>query len=648
MEKGNLSIHSENILPIIKKWLYSDADIFVRELVSNACDAILKLRKLSDLGEAPNLPKDEKYEICVRTDKENKTITFEDNGVGMTADEIKEYINQIAFSGASAFLEKYQDKIGADNEIIGHFGLGFYSCFMVADKVQIDTLSWQDGATAARWLCDGGIEYEMSDGKRTSRGTTITLFVGDEHAEYLEEFNLRATLTKYCSFLPVEIYLNPPTDEYVEKVETAEKVEILDADGEKLDEKDEKVEKAERKPLNDTSPLWLKSANDCSDEDYKAFYKQVFMDFNEPLFWIHLNMDYPFRLKGILYFPKLKHELEYIEGQVKLYNNQVYVADNIKEVIPEYLLLLKGVMDCPDLPLNVSRSFLQNDGYVKKMSGYISRKVADKLNSLNKKDGEKYQSYWDDISPFIKYGCIKEADFYDKIKAAVLYKTTNGDYVNLEEFLARNAEKTGKTVFYVSDDQLQAQYIKMFKEQQLEALYLTTKLDNPFISYVENYEREKEVQFNRIDSDLSTALKQDKAATEEETKQQEEVEKLFQEILANKNLKVQIETLKSESISAVVLLSEQVRRMQEMSRAYGGMESLQGMFGGDAETLVLNRSNKLVQALFKLKDEQSRRDDTELISRQIYDLAMMSHKPLPNEQMTKFIERSNLILERIL
>ncbi|MCL1987179.1 MAG: molecular chaperone HtpG [Firmicutes bacterium] len=648
LEKGNLSIHSENILPIIKKWLYSDADIFVRELVSNACDAILKLRKLSDLGEAPNLPKDEKYEICVRTDKENKTITFEDNGVGMTADEIKEYINQIAFSGASAFLEKYQDKIGADNEIIGHFGLGFYSCFMVADKVQIDTLSWQDGATAARWLCDGGIEYEMSDGKRTSRGTTITLFVGDEHAEYLEEFNLRATLTKYCSFLPVEIYLNPPTDEYVEKVETAEKVEILDADGEKLDEKDEKVEKAERKPLNDTSPLWLKSANDCSDEDYKAFYKQVFMDFNEPLFWIHLNMDYPFRLKGILYFPKLKHELEYIEGQVKLYNNQVYVADNIKEVIPEYLLLLKGVMDCPDLPLNVSRSFLQNDGYVKKMSGYISRKVADKLNSLNKKDGEKYQSYWDDISPFIKYGCIKEADFYDKIKAAVLYKTTNGDYVNLEEFLARNAEKTGKTVFYVSDDQLQAQYIKMFKEQQLEALYLTTKLDNPFISYVENYEREKEVQFNRIDSDLSTALKQDKAATEEETKQQEEVEKLFQEILANKNLKVQIETLKSESISAVVLLSEQVRRMQEMSRAYGGMESLQGMFGGDAETLVLNRSNKLVQALFKLKDEQSRRDDTELISRQIYDLAMMSHKPLPNEQMTKFIERSNLILERIL
>jgi len=650
LEKGNLSIHSENILPIIKKWLYSDADIFVRELVSNACDAILKLRKLSDLGEAPNVAKGEKYEICVRTDKENKTITVEDNGVGMTADEIKEYINQIAFSGASAFLEKYQDKMGADNEIIGHFGLGFYSCFMVADKVQIDTLSWQDGAAAARWLCEGGIEYEMSDSDRTTRGTTITLFVGDEHAEYLEEFNLRATLTKYCSFLPVEIYLNPPeiSDETSEPAQTAE---ILDTDGESLEletETEPTPPKAERKPINDTAPLWLKSANDCTDDEYKTFYRQVFMDFNEPLFWIHLNMDYPFRLKGILYFPKLKHELEYIEGQVKLYNNQVYVADNIKEVIPEYLLLLKGVMDCPDLPLNVSRSFLQNDGYVKKMSGYISRKVADKLNSLHKKDGEKYRGYWDDISPFIKYGCIKEADFYEKIKAAVLYKTTNGDYVNMEEFLARNAEKTAKKVFYVSDDQLQAQYIKMFREQELEAVYLTTKLDNPFISYIEQYEREQELQFNRIDSDLSTALKQGETATEEETKQKEEVEKLFQEILGNSNLKVDIETLKSESISAVVLLSEQVRRMQEMSRAYGGMDGLQGMFGGDAETLVLNRSNKLVQALFRLKDDQTRKDDTALISQQIYDLAMMSHKPLPNEQMTKFIERSNLILERIL
>ena len=616
MEKGNLSIHSENILPIIKKWLYSDSDIFIREMVSNASDAIMKLKKLSDIGEAPNVPKDEYYAIYVRADKDAKTLTFEDNGVGMTADEIREYINQIAFSGASAFLEKYQDKMGKDNEIIGHFGLGFYSCFMVADRVQIDSLSWQPGAEAAYWQCDGGIEYEMSAGKRTARGTTITLFINDEHKDFLEEYKLRTVLTKYCSFLPVEIFLNP------------------------------KDEENKPEPINDTNPLWLKQPTECTDDEYKDFYRKVFMDFNEPLFWIHLNMDYPFRLKGILYFPKLRHELEYIEGQVKLYNNQVFVADNINEVIPEYLLLLKGVMDCPDLPLNVSRSFLQNDGYVKKMSGYISRKVADKLNSLFKKDREQYQSYWDDVSPFIKYGCLKEKDFYDKIKKAVLYKTTADDYVTLEEFLERNKDKTDKKVFYVSNEQQQAQYIKMFKDQGLEAVYLTTQLDNPFISYIESYEQELEIQFNRIDSDLSSALKETRESTDEEKKQQEDMERLFREILANDQLKVSIETLKSDSISAVILLSEQSRRMQEMSKAYGGMGSFPGMFENE-EALVLNRNNKLVQILSDIKDDPSRKEDVEMIASQIYDLAMMSHKPLSNEQMTRFIERSNKILERV-
>ena len=601
MEKGNLSIHSENILPIIKKWLYSDSDIFVRELVSNASDAIMKFKKLTELGEAE--AQDEKYAIRVIADKEAKTLTFEDNGIGMTADEIKEYINQIAFSGASAFLEKYQDKMQG-GEIIGHFGLGFYSSFMAADRVQIDSLSWQPGAEATLWQCDGGIEYEMSAGTRTTRGTTITLFINEEHEQFLEEYNLRTTLTKYCSFLPVEIFVGE-TEEHI----------------------------------NDTSPLWLKQPNECTDEEYKKFYQQVFIDFNEPLFWIHLNMDYPFRLKGILYFPKLKHELEYSEGQVKLYNNQVFVADNIKEVIPEYLLLLKGVMDCPDLPLNVSRSFLQNDAQVKKMSSYISRKVADKLNSLFKQDREQYQGYWDDISPFIKYGCIREQDFYSKVKASVLYKTTSDDYVTLEEFLERS--KTDKKIFYVSNEQLQSQYIKLFKDQGLEAVFLTSQLDNPFISYVENYESEKEIGFNRIDSDLSDALKDSETS---ENPQQEEIEKFFQQALANEQLKVSIESLKSNTVSAVVLLSEESRRMQEMSRAYGG--GMQGMFENQ-ETLVLNDNSKLVQTLFAIKDDPARKEDADMVTMQIYDLAMMSHKPLSNEQMTRFIERSNKLLERV-
>ena len=654
MEKGNLSIHSENILPIIKKWLYSDADIFVREMVSNGADAITKLKKLADLGEAPGVSSSDAFAIKVFVDKETKTIVFEDNGVGMTADEIREYINQIAFSGASEFLEKYKDKMDRDNEIIGHFGLGFYSSFMVADKVQIDSLSFSEGAVAAKWVCEGGIEYEMGLSDKATRGTVVTLYINEESKDFLEEYKLRSILTKYCSFVPVDIFF--------EAAKPAKDGEAIDADDDFEDEeeeaaeeekkgkkskkpKKEKKEKEEPKPVNDKFPLWLKQTNECTDDEYKEFYRKVFTDFNEPLFWIHLNMDYPFRLKGILYFPKLRHDLEYIEGQVKLYNNQVFVADNIKEVIPEYLLLLKGVMDCPDLPLNVSRSFLQNDGYVKKMSGYISKKVADKLNSLYKKDREKYNGYWDDIAPFIKYGAIKERDFYEKIKEIVLYKTTAGDRATLSEFTERNKEKTDKTVYYVTNEQLQAQYIKMFRDQGMEAVLLTTNLDNPFISYIESYERD--AKFNRIDADISDALKDvdNGEETDGEKKQYEDVEKLFRDILQNEKLKVKVETLKSDGVSSVMLLSEQSRRMQEMSKMFGGME-MPGMFEEEL-TLVLNRNNSLVKILMVIKDESDRKGDVELIARQLYDLAMISHKPLPTDQMTAFIERCNLLLERV-
>jgi len=651
-EKGSLSINSENILPIIKKWLYSDADIFVREMVSNATDAITKLKKLVDIGEAENIAKDESYAIDVTVDKESKTITFEDNGIGMTAEEIREYITQIAFSGANEFLDKYKDKIDKDNEIIGHFGLGFYSAFMVADKVQIDSLSYKEGSAAARWICDGGIEYEMSDSDRTERGTLITLYIGDDGKDYLEEYKLRSTITKYCNFIPVNIFFEAvkPASEVQEQSpeDIGDDIIDVDEDGDavKSDSTEEDIEsKIELpKPVNDTMPLWLKSANECTDEEYKEFYRKVFADFNDPLFWIHLNMDYPYRVKGILYFPKLKNELEYIEGQVKLYNNQVFIADNIKEVIPEFLLLLKGCIDCPDLPLNVSRSFLQNDGYVNKMSGYISKKVGDKLNSLFKKDRENYNKYWDDISPFIKFGAIKERDFYDKIKDSVLYKTTAGDHVSLSEFTERNKDKTDKTVFYVTNEQQQAQYIKMFTDQGLEAVILSTNLDNPFISYVDNYE--KDYTFNRIDSDISGALKdKDDTKEEEKTQTQESFEGLFRSILGNEKLKVQTEILKSETVSAIILLSEQSRRMQEMSKMFGNMD-MPGLYETD-ETLVLNTSNPLVKTLTDLKDQENRKEDVDLICRHLYDLAMMSHKPLQTEQMTQFIERSNKILQRI-
>jgi len=665
MEKGNLSIHSENILPIIKKWLYSDQDIFVRELISNGVDAITKLKKLTDMGEATDTSEEDPYAITVRVDKEARVIVFQDNGIGMTADEVKEYITQIAFSGASAFLEKYKD----DNaqEIIGHFGLGFYSAFMVADKVQINSLSFREGSEAVHWECDGGIEYSMSQSDKASRGTIITLHISEDGSEFLDEFKLRGIITKYCGYMPVPIYLETPDS--LKNADTKEKVEPV----EDTSSADEDVDDTAKTPINDTSPLWLKSASECTDEEYRGFYQKAFMDFKPPLFWIHLNMDYPFRLKGILYFPSLKHDPEYMEGQVKLFNNQVYIADNIKEVIPEYLLLLKGVMDCPDLPLNVSRSFLQNDSTVKKMAGYISRKVAEKLNGLFKKDRDDYNGYWDDISPFIKYGCIKERDFYDKLRGSILYKTIDGRYLTLDELTTDDAEdasaadsdvvdsgeaadlanadktadankdsdaakSTGKTVYYVTDAQLQSQYINMFNEQNLMAVELTTRLDNPFISYLETYE--PGVKFSRIDSDITGALKDEGGESEEN----EGLQTYFRDLLNSQKLGLKLEQLKSEDVSSVILLSEQSRRMQEMSKMFGGADMPPGMFEEEL-TLVLNRNHSLVKMLMDIYGDTSRSQDVELIAHQLYDLAMLSHKPLDKEQMKRFVERCNKVME---
>jgi len=611
MEKGNLSIHSENILPIIKKWLYSDIDIFARELVSNGVDAITKLKKLADMGET-NVTADENYAVHVYVDKENSQLIFEDNGIGMTADEVKEYITQIAFSGATAFMEQYKDKTDSAGEIIGHFGLGFYSSFMVSDKVQIDTLSYKDGATAVRWESDGGIEYSIGEGDKPTRGTKITLFLSEGGKEFLDVYKLRAILAKYCGFVPVSVF--------VQEIET-----------------EEKEDAPEPTPINDTTPLWLKAAKDCTDEEYKAFYHKVFTDFNEPLFWIHLNLDFPVRLKGILYFPKLKHDLEYMEGQVKLFNNQVFVADNIKEVIPEYLLLLKGVLDCPDLPLNVSRSFLQNDKNVRDMAKHISKKVADKLNSLFKKDRETYNGYWDDIAPFIKFGCIKEKELYEKIKGSVLYKTIEGKYKTLEEFATDNATTTEKTVFYVTNEQIQSQYIQMFKDQGLEAVLLTTNLDAPYISYLETYE--PDIKFSRIDADITDALKES-----EEITQPEGLEAVMREILNSEKLKVSVEPLKSGEVSAVILLSEQSRRMQEMSKMFSGGQMPPGMFEEEL-TFVLNGNHSVVKLLLTLQSDENRKEDAKLITEHLYDLAMLSHKPLSPEQMSQFIKRSNKILE---
>jgi len=621
-ETGSLSIHSENIFPIIKKWLYSDHDIFIRELISNGSDAILKLKKLVAMGEA-SVPENTHYKIEVILDEKNKIIKVWDNGIGMTGEEVKKYINQIAFSGAEDFLQKYKDKMDKD-QIIGHFGLGFYSAFMVAEKVQIDTLSYQENATPVRWICTGGTEYEMEDSDRNERGTTITLYIGEEGKEFLNEYKLRQTIEKYCGFMPVEIYLESVKEE---------------------DKEAKDKEKEEPKPINDPHPLWMKHPNDCTEEEYKAFYRKVFMDFNDPLFWIHLNMDYPFNLKGILYFPKLRSEFETIEGKIKLYNNQVFVADNIKEVIPEFLLLLKGTLDCPDLPLNVSRSFLQNDGYVTKISNYITKKVADKLVSLFKNQKEDFIKYWDDIHPFIKYGAMREPKFYEKVKDIIIYKTTNGDYVTLKEYLERNESKHKNKVFYVTDERQQAQYIKLFKDNDMEAVILNSTIDNPFISHIEMHE--SGVSFNRIDADISEHLKaKDEKKDEAENKAiQEKLEKIFKDNLNNQDLKVQVENLKSENISAMILLSEHSRRMEEMTKMFGGM-NIPNMFQKE-QTLVLNKNNKLIQTIAEKADAQEHKELIQMLCEQIYDLAMLSHQPLESEAMNKFIDRSNLLLAKV-
>ncbi len=627
-QSGTISINTENIFPIIKKWLYSEKDIFVRELVSNGSDAISKLKKLATIGEA-NINSDEKYYIKVIVDGEKKTIQIIDNGLGMTSEEVNKYINQIAFSGAKDFVEKYKDKAD-DSQIIGHFGLGFYSAFMVSDKVQIDTLSYQEGAQAVKWVSDGGTEYEMDKSDRTERGTTITLYIAEDSKEFLETYKVREILVKYFSFLPYELYLEDANEKKSEK------------DKEEGKEED-KIE--EPKPLNDTNPLWLKNPKDCTDEEYKDFYRKVFFDFNEPLFWIHLNMDYPFNLKGILYFPKLKHEFDTMEGQIKLFYNQVFVADNIKEVIPEFLMLLKGTIDCPDLPLNVSRSFLQNDGYVTKISTHITKKVADKLTSLFEKEREVFNKYWDDINPFVKFGCIKEKKFFEKVKDILIFKTTNDEYVTLKEYLERNKEKHENKVFYVTDQRQQAQYIKLFKEQGMEAVNLSTMIDSHFIQYLEM--EEKDVKFLRIDSDISDSLKNtDDNKDDEAVKELSEgLEKIFKGSLNNESLKVQVEALKAESVPAMILLSEQSRRMQEMAKNYGGF-NFGGMYGND-ETLVLNRNNNLIRSLISLKEKEERKEDVQLICEHVYDLALMSHKHLEPDAMNKFIERSNMILSRL-
>ncbi len=686
-KKGSLSINSENIFPIIKKWLYSDHDIFFREMVSNGCDAITKLKKLEIMGEY-QFPDDYKAKIEVVVNPEEKTLKFIDNGIGMDADEVEEYITQIAFSGATEFLEKYKDKT-TDDQMIGHFGLGFYSAFMVADEVHIDTLSYKEGAEPVHWTCDGGTEYEISQGNKTTVGTEITLFLGESNVEFSNEYRAREILEKYCSFMPVNIYLSKANAE--QEYETIDEDELKDDDviveriheeaktEEKENENGEKevVEvspardrvKINKRPvsLSDPAPLWTKHPNECSDEDYREFYRKVFMDFKEPLFWIHLNMDYPFNLKGILYFPKINTEYDSIEGTIKLYNNQVFIADNIKEVIPEFLMLLKGVIDCPDLPLNVSRSALQNDGFVKKISEYITKKVADKLTGMCKTQREDYESYWDDISPFIKFGCIKDDKFSEKMMDYILFKNLDDKYLTLKDCIEKNEKPEDKekadqadtgtktdadsqsqdsdaaeggedvkktTIFYVTDPVQQSQYINLFKEQGLDAVHLQHNIDNAFISHMERLN--DKIKFQRIDADMTDEIVED-AADEETAKT---LTDLFRKELGKEDLQVKVENLKNENISSMMTLEEESRRMQEMMKMYsmGGMGD-PSMFGGK-ETLVLNAKNALVRYLAAHQDSEH----THMLCEQLYDLAMISHKPLDPEAMTKFIARSNEIM----
>lgn len=681
---GNLSINSDNIFPIIKKWLYSDHDIFAREMISNGCDAITKLRKLEVMGEY-TFPDNYKPCIQVIVNPEEKTLKFIDNGIGMTADEVEEYITQIAFSGATEFLEKYKDKT-SDDQIIGHFGLGFYSAFMVADEVHIDTLSYKEGAEPVHWSCDGGTEYDMQEGNKNTVGTEITLFLNEDCLEFANEYRMREVIEKYCSFMPVNIYLSKANAE--QEYETIDETELRDDDvvvehihedaktEEKENENGEKeiVEispakdkvKINKRPvsLSDTNPLWMKHPNDCTDEEYKAFYRKVFMDYKEPLFWIHLNMDYPFNLKGILYFPKINTEYDSIEGTIKLYNNQVFIADNIKEVIPEFLLLLKGVIDCPDLPLNVSRSALQNDGFVKKISEYIAKKVADKLTGMCKTDRENYERYWDDISPFVKFGCIKDSKFAEKVGDYVLFKNLDGKYLTLKDCIEENKkeeevsaeeikdtteEKTSEensdhsaeeketektTIFYVTDEVQQSQYINMFKEAGKDAVILKHNIDSPFISHLE--QKDQTIQFKRIDADLTEELREEGTADEDTAKKLTE---LFRKHLNKEKLEVKVEKLKNSSVAAMMTLSEESRRMQDMMKMYNMYGMDPGMFGGE-ETLILNANHPLVQYVAEHGDAENVR----IICEQLYDLAMLSHKQLSPEEMTKFVQRSNEIL----
>ena len=621
-EHGNLSINSENIFPIIKKWMYSDHDIFFRELVSNGCDAITKLKKLELMGEATVT--EDKPQIKVIVSSKDKTIKFIDNGLGMTAEEVNEYINQIAFSGAEAFLEKYKDKTNED-QIIGHFGLGFYSAFMVAESVTIDTLSFKEDAKAVHWECDGGTEYDMEEGNKVTVGTEITLYLNEESTAFANEYRAREVLEKYCSFMPYEIYLENAD------AEVQEFNEVVDEDG------NVEAPKAPT-PINDTTPLWAKHPNECTEDEYKDFFRKVFRDYKEPLFWIHLNMDYPFNLKGILYFPKINLEFESAEGVIKLYNNQVFVADNIKEVIPEFLMLLKGVIDCPDLPLNVSRSALQNDGFVKKISDYITKKVADKLSGMCKTDKENYEKYWDDISPFIKFGCLKDDKFCDKMNDYILFKNLEGKYLTLLECLEANKEHHENTVFYVKDEVEQGQYIKMFKDAGIDAVILKNGIDQPFISHLES--KNENVKFLSIDSDLSSVLKDDTQDEETLKGQNDSLTEIFRAALNMDKLNVKAECLKDEKISAIITVSEENKRMADMMRMYGmGM----GMPGMDdmGETLVLNVNNNLVKYII----DNPQGDNVNMFCEQLYDLARISHAPLKPEQMTSFINRSNAILE---
>ena len=660
-EQGSLSINSENLFPIIKKWLYSDHDIFVRELVSNGCDAITKLKKLEMMGEC-EIAEDEKLKVEIIVNSEDKTMIVRDNGIGMTADEVKEYITQIAFSGATDFLEKYKDKTNED-QIIGHFGLGFYSAFMVAERVTIQTRSYKKDAEPVYWECDGDSEYAMTKGDKETRGTEITLYLNEDSLEFANEYRAREVLDKYCAFMPVEIYISKEGGE--PETQNIKEEELLDTDKvieyytepAKTEEKEnedgtkevmeispeQKMVKIHRRPflINDIHPLWAKHPNECTDEEYKAFYRKVFNDYKEPLFWIHLNMDYPFNLKGILYFPKLNLEYEAVEGTIKLYNNQVFIADNIKEVIPEFLMLLKGVIDCPDLPLNVSRSALQNDGFVQKISDYITKKVADKLSGMCKTDRENYEKYWDDISPFIKYGYIKDEKFKGKMKEYILYKNLEGKYLTLKDYLEAAKEKHENQVFYVTDEVQQAQYINMFKEQEMDAVLLKHAIDQPFISVLE--QDEENVKFHRIDTDLADIFKEE--VTEEDGKVLEENTKtltdVFRKALGRDNIQVKVEKLKNAETSSMITLNEESRRMQDMMKMYGMTDM--SMFGSEGETLILNANNTLVQYVL----ENTEGEYTDMICQQLYDLALLSHKPLEASAMTAFIERSNKILQAL-